>query len=127
MSGEHRGEVARDVLATNHVRRRGEHVICRPDRCAFNALVQTKQSNVSRRGSVPGAGKQVAEHASDVITLRRDSGYGDADTTDFGDECARPIEDVNPWMLREPEVRNSSAFVISGDDINRYSTIRYLT
>ena len=121
--GQDRREPDRDVSCSNDVGGGGEGEVGRSDHRAFHALVEDEQARV-RTESLPSGGRdQIREPGSNVVPFRRKPCKRDAPPSHVGDERSRAIEQMDPRVLREPDLRNSSALVVAGDDEDRNPTI----
>ena len=86
--------------------------------------MQAEESHV--RGDVTPSRRvqKLGKPRSYGVTLRRKTRQRHARAAYLGNERARPVEDVNPRMLREANVWKSAAFVVAGDDEDRYASVR---
>ena len=120
---QHRGEPGWDVRPPDHVggRRKGE--VLGPDGRPFHALVHAEEPNGRAHGAPPRRLDEVNEPRAHVVALGREPSDRHADTADVHRERPRAVEHVDPWMLREAQLRNATPLVVARHDEDRNSTI----
>ena len=112
-----------DVAPANDVGGSGEGEVVRPDRRAFDTLVNAQEFRVGVDSAPPRGFDEVDELCANVMSLGRKSSDGQSAPANVERERPRSIEQVDTRVLSEPDLRNASAFVIPGDDEDRNASV----
>ena len=120
---QHRREVAWYIGGANDVGCGGKGVVRGADRCAFDALVNAQQPMAGAHIGESCAGHQVRKPGAHGVAFGWKAGQRHAGVPDFHDEGSRTVEDMDPRMLCEPEVRDTATLVIARNDKHGHAAI----